>query len=180
MRNAINLLDKIISKFRKEQPQMGLPEEIFHFVSRSTPIVNVDLLIKDEDNRVLLAWRDDEFAGSGWHVPGGIVRFKETIVDRLKLVSELEIGSPIEYQDVPLCVEEVILEHDTRGHFVSFLYACKVPNDFVLNNNNSFYGNFNFMNEGEVGHLQWHDNCPDNLVPVQTMYISHIKDKQWN
>ena len=47
MSTAINLLDKIISKFRKEQPQMGLPEEIFHFVSRSTPIVNVDLLIKD-------------------------------------------------------------------------------------------------------------------------------------
>lgn len=44
-------------------------------------MVNVDLLIKNvSSNETLLTWREDEYYGPGWHVPGGIVRFKETIV----------------------------------------------------------------------------------------------------
>ena len=169
--NAIKLLDSIVATFRKEQPQMGLPQETFHFISRCTPIVNVDLLIKDSKNRVLLSWRDDEFAGSGWHIPGGILRYKETIIERLKLVSQLEIGCLVDYQPLPICIEDVILTHDTRGHFVSFLYACKVSDDFLLTNE---------VDEYEVGYLQWHNSCPDNLVPVQQMYIPYIEANQWN
>ena len=65
----------------------GLPQEIFYFVSRTTPMVNVDLLIKDERKRTLLAWRNDALAGEGWHLPGGIIRFKEKIEERLPEIS---------------------------------------------------------------------------------------------
>ena len=70
---------KIAIKFLENQiknPSKGLPQEIFFFISRITPMINVDLLIKDEKGRTLLAWRDDEFY-KGWHIPGGIIRFKE-------------------------------------------------------------------------------------------------------
>ena len=124
LHSIISTLDEGVAKF-KEQPEAdGLPLELFHFVSRSTPIVNVDLLIKDEYGRVLLAWRDDKFAGSGWHVPGGIIRFKETIEDRIKKVSQIEIGLEVDYDPNPLAFNEVILEHDTRGHFISFIHEC--------------------------------------------------------
>ena len=53
-----------------------------------TPLVNVDLLIKDS-GRTLLTWRDDEFYGPGWHIPGGILGFKERALDRLAKVAEL-------------------------------------------------------------------------------------------
>jgi colanic acid biosynthesis protein WcaH len=33
--------------------------------------------------RTLLTWRDDESFGAGWHVPGGIIRYKETAADRI-------------------------------------------------------------------------------------------------
>ena len=36
-------------------PRVGLPSEIFYFITRLTPMVNVDLLIKDEDRRSLLS-----------------------------------------------------------------------------------------------------------------------------
>jgi hypothetical protein len=51
-------------------PRSGLPEELFLFVSRLVPMVNVDLFISDDQGRVLLTWRDDEIFGAGWHVPG--------------------------------------------------------------------------------------------------------------
>ena len=58
--------------------------------------IYIDMLvqhIKDENERTLLSWRDDQFTGSGWHVPGGIVRFKETMEARLGKVAETEIGT---------------------------------------------------------------------------------------
>lgn len=72
--DAIGILDK-----QAPNPSSGLPDELFFYISRVTPMVNVDLLIKDEDGRTLLSWRNDQYAGKGWHLPGGIVRFKETL-----------------------------------------------------------------------------------------------------
>ena len=61
-------------------PSKGLPDDVFYYISRTTPLVNVDLLIKDEKGRALLAWREDQFSGKGWHVPGGIVRDRKSVV----------------------------------------------------------------------------------------------------
>ena len=41
-------------------PRDGLQDEIFHFIRRVTPLINVDLLIRC-DGRTLLAWREDEY-----------------------------------------------------------------------------------------------------------------------
>ena len=164
--NKINFLEKFINDFRIVNPHMGLPEEFFLFVSRMTPIVNVDLLIKDELGRTLLAWRDDQYAGQGWHLPGGIIRFKETFEERLIKVSEMEIGSIVSYDKKPIALNEVFPDHDTRGHFVSILYDCKSSSDISLN--------FNGTKPDEVGFLQWHNKCPDNIVEVHEMYREFI------
>src|SRR5436190_14846458 len=88
------------------EPRDGLPEDVFHFVSRLTPLVNVDLLIKDEGSRTLLTWRDDEFYGPGWHVPGGIIRFKEPAVDRVRACAREELGAVVEPEPSPVFVME--------------------------------------------------------------------------
>jgi ADP-ribose pyrophosphatase YjhB (NUDIX family) len=158
---AIEILSGAIS-----DPRVGLPREIFLFVSRTTPMVNVDLLIKDEGGRTLLAWRDDELAGAGWHVPGGIVRFKERLEARVREVSLGEIGRALDFEEVPVAINEVICDHDTRGHFISFLYACSAPSSFVPPNAG--------LSEGDPGYLLWHDTCPANLVKVHEMYRRYI------
>ena len=168
-KTAIDFLETVVASFRKEDPDMGLPQELFHFVSRSTPIVNVDLLIKDEQGRVRLSWRDDQFAGSGWHIPGGIVRFKETMEERLVKVADIEIGRELEHDPSPVCFKEVFLPHDTSGHFVSFLYNCFLSSDFEPSNLDSQ------KQETDPGFLKWHDRCPDNLVSVQEMYRPYIE-----
>lgn len=42
--------DKLINKIEKkiENPSKGLPEDIFRFISRITPLINVDLLIQNK------------------------------------------------------------------------------------------------------------------------------------
>jgi len=96
---AIEVLNAHISN-----PSMGLPEDIFQFFSRNTPMVNVDLLIKDENGRTLLSWRGTQFSGVGWHVPGGIVRYKESLEYRIQKVAEIEIGSAVKFDPVPFAV----------------------------------------------------------------------------
>jgi hypothetical protein len=67
-------------------PRRGLPDAVFAFVSSVTPLVNIDLLVRNAAPQTLLTWRDDEYY-RGWHVPGGIIRFKERMVDRAAAVA---------------------------------------------------------------------------------------------
>ena len=70
-------LNKLLLEIEQyiDDPREGLTEEIFYFISKLTPLVNVDLLIKNELNETLLTWRHDKFYGPAWHIPGGIIRF---------------------------------------------------------------------------------------------------------
>ena len=43
----------------------GLTDSIFYYISKTTILVNSDLLVKDEDERTLLVWMDDQYAGFG-------------------------------------------------------------------------------------------------------------------
>ena len=158
---AIEVLDAHISN-----QSVGLPEDIFQFFSRNTPMVNVDLLIKDENNRTLLSWRDTQSSGVGWHVPGGIIRYKERLEYRIQKVAEIEIGPAIKYDPVPIAINQVILEQKIRGHFLSLLYKCSLSSNFIPPNKG--------LSGKEPGFLQWHNSCPDNLIKVHEMYRKYI------
>ncbi|BBO99463.1 NUDIX domain-containing protein [Sulfuriferula nivalis] len=146
----------------------GLPEEVFLFVSRLTPMVNVDLLLKNAQNQTLLTWRDDEYYGPGWHVPGGIVRFKESFATRVSAVAANELGASVIFTPAPLAVNEIMNPaRNTRGHFISFLYACTLTSSLDP------------QREYKEGKLQsgvwaWHDGCPENLIAVHEIYRQFI------
>ncbi len=45
--------------------KQGIPTDLFYFVSRMTPLVNVDLLIRDEGGRTLLICATTNFTTAG-------------------------------------------------------------------------------------------------------------------
>ena len=159
---AIKLLDRQI-----HTPSLGLPQELFFFISRLTPLVNIDMLIKDKFGRTLLSWRDDQFVGAGWHLPGGIVRFKETLEVRLLKVAKKEIGVAIKFDPIPVAINQIICKSNTRGHFISVLYRCFVPDSYFPVNKG--------LSSNDPGYLMWHDFCPKNLVNVhKRIYRKYI------
>ncbi len=164
----MNISDAISFLSREvPNPSEGLPDELFYYISRTTPLVNVDLLIKDEKGRTLLAWRDDIYAGKGWHIPGGIVRFKERLEKRIEKVAESEIGSTISFDSVPVVLNQLIhTERDVRSHFISILYRCFLSSDFIPVNKG--------LTDRDRGYLMWHDSCPDNLLAYHEIYRSYI------
>ena len=94
----------------------GLGEKLFLHVSSLTPIVNVDILVRNPSTaEILLTWRDDNFY-RGWHIPGGIIRFKEKMIDRIELVAKVELGAKIDSINGPLVVHELMNNtRDRRG-----------------------------------------------------------------
>src|SRR5436190_1067201 len=83
-------------------PRQGLPEDVFLFASRIVPLINVDLLIQDARGWSLLTWRDDEFFGSGWHLPGSIIRYKETAAERVRACAREELAAEVSYDATPI------------------------------------------------------------------------------
>lgn len=145
----------------------GLPDEVFYMVTRLTPMANVDLLIQNDRRETLLTWRDDGFY-HGWHVPGGIVRYKERMADRIVEVARLELGTTVSSKPAPVAVNEVIHpERTVRAHFIAFLFACELSG--ALDETRRYA-------EGTPVHGQWawHPRCPPDLIASHEMYRSFL------
>ena len=163
IKKIINLLESSI-----KNPSKGLLKKVFFFVSRITPMISVDLLIKNEQNQTLLTWRDDVYYGLGWHIPGGIIRYKETISDRIKAVAKNELGAHIKFKKEPLAVNEVIIpKRKNRGHSISLLYECALTSP--LDKNLKYEKGI-----PKPGRWAWHNKCPKNIIPVHRMYKKFI------
>ena len=161
-------LDKVLGYI--ENAKDSLPNDVFYFVSQLTPLINVDLLIKNEKGQTLLTWRDDRFHGPAWHIPGGIIRFKEKIKDRIEKVAQLELGVSIKFSDQPINIRDLInSDRDIRGHFVSLLYLCRL--DSVLPDNRAYKSGI-----PEPGQWAWHDKSPYNLLKVHEPFRRFIDE----
>ncbi|HUI41525.1 MAG TPA: NUDIX hydrolase [Terriglobia bacterium] len=141
-----------------------LPEDLFLLLSRLAPLVNVDLLIKDEGNRTLLTWRDDEIYGAGWHLPGGVIRFRETAAERVRAVARGELGADVTFEPEPLWVAEIIdRDRENRGHSVSLLYRCALAS--APRAELEYRGG-----PPAAGVWEWHAGCPPDLLPAHRVY----------
>ena len=151
-------------------PRVGLPQELFYFVSSLTPMVNVDLLIKNKKGQTLLTWRADRFHGPAWHIPGGIIRFKEGIGDRLEKVAQSEVGCGVRFSRAPIDIRSLVnTERDVRGHFISLLYLCELqgePNPTMRATGP----------KPSAGQWAWHDTAPNNLIKVHEVFRQFIDD----
>lgn len=159
---AIALLDELAA-----EPSTGLPEEIFLLISRLTPLVNVDLLIQDPGHGTLLTWRSDRHYGDGWHIPGGIIRYKETAPQRISEVARLELGATVDFDPAPIAVIESIAPERDRGHFISLLYRCRLTSAPDLRQKAA-------VHPPEPGSWQWHTRSPADMLPVHDMYRHFI------
>ena len=146
---------------------MNLPEEEFLQISSKTPLVNVDLMIINEYGELLLSWRDDEYCGTGWHIPGGIIRHGETMRERLEITARAELGIIPVFDDTPCRITEIFLEQEYRNHFISHLYRgrCKKKDIEIVDH------------PEKPGDLCWFDAYPENgLVYSQAPYEEYLKE----
>ena len=153
----INLLIRKLEK-KITNPIKGLPEEVFLFLTRISPVINVDLLIRNKKGQILLTWRKkgEKFL-PGWHIPGGIIRFKEKIDKRLKLTAKNELGCKVKFKKNPIEFSELHLNQKNRSHFISLLFDCMIIDgpDKKLKYRKG---------KPQSGQWKWFDSCPKNII----------------
>lgn len=158
-------------------PYDGLPFELFEWISSVVPIPNVDLLITNDKGEILLSWRDDEYYGQGWHLPGGCIRFKETIEERIQKTALNEIGTEVITDSIPIAVKNMIMgdregQPIKRAHHVAMLIKCALPEGFVVDNKEK--------KEKDAGYLKWFDRIPEDILKVHDIYFDVFKKMDFN
>ncbi len=160
---------KSIARLEAEiaEPSKGLAYDVFLFASRITPMINVDLLIQ-KGGKTLLTWREDCYGEPGWHIPGGIVRYKETLGDRILKTALAELGAAVKYAASPLAVTEFIHpSRKDRGHSISLLYRC------LLTSGPDKARKYK-SGPPKPGQWAWLGKCPENLLPTHEVYRRYI------
>lgn len=74
---------------------MFLSRDDFAHVLGHTPLVSVDLIVRDENARVLVGLRLNRPAQGSWFVPGGRIYKDERIDDAFLRISQAELGRAI-------------------------------------------------------------------------------------
>jgi ADP-ribose pyrophosphatase YjhB (NUDIX family) len=163
MEEEFDQVRKILD-IRAPDPRAGLPRDVFLLLSRFVPMVNVDLVIRNDAAHTLLTWREDEFDGPGWHLPGGVIRYKETAEERIRATAREELDATVEFDPIPIAGQQLIVpDRSERGHFVSLAYRCRLtsaPPEALW-----FAGG-----KPVRGQWAWHEQCPPNLILAQDAY----------
>jgi colanic acid biosynthesis protein WcaH len=112
---------------------MFLHHDDFASVLRNTPLVSVDLVVRDEIGRVLVGLRINRPAQGSWFVPGGRIYKDERIDDAFLRISLAELGSAIPRREASfLGVYEHLYDDnaleipDVSTHYVVLGYQLQV------------------------------------------------------
>ena len=143
---------------------MDLSEEEFLYISSRTPLINVDLFIVNEYDEVLLSWRDDDLCGTGWHIPGGIIRHGETMRERLDITAQRELGFIPLFEKNPCKITEIFLDQQYRDHFISHLFKGQCKKNEITT----------VTEAKQPGDLCWFDHFP-GLVFSQKPYEDYLR-----
>ncbi len=156
-------LEGILAKLSGQGADLPFP--LFRFMTEITATTNVDLLVRDHEKGVLLAWRDDPF-GTGWHVPGSIVRHREEIAHRILTCADEEFGCEMDVADRPVALIQIF---DDRGHSISLCYTSALrgpPGRRVIGGDET----------PEAGDLRWFTVPPAQLYPSHLVYRDLLEE----
>ena len=79
-----------------------IKKEQFLQIIDNTPLVSIDLILEDSQERVLLGKRTNQPAQDFWFVPGGRIRKNETLDEAIHRISATELGITLHRKDATL------------------------------------------------------------------------------
>ena len=103
-------------------------------VVQRAPLVSIDLIVRDEQGRVLLGLRTNEPARDTWFVPGGVIRKNETLDQAFARLAEVEPNLQLKRSDAQFIgvyehhyETNFALEPNIRTHYVVLGHQITLP-----------------------------------------------------
>ena len=119
---------------------MKMEDEHFLEIIEATPLVSIDLIIRNPSEKVLLGKRINRPAKGYWFVPGGRMIKNETIVHALKRISKIEMGQDLSTEAHSLLgaydhiYEDNFLNVDgINTHYVVLAFSILLQQEIDLN-----------------------------------------------
>ncbi len=105
-----------------------IPDEDYAFIYNRVPRACVDLAIRNESGALLLCLRDIEPHKGLWHLPGGGIKFKETIAEAANRISRKEFGVEVKIlRTIGVCeVMNDDLASDKPRHSISVVVEAQI------------------------------------------------------
>jgi colanic acid biosynthesis protein WcaH len=116
---------------------MKLNNEEFSRVIDATPLVSIDLIIRNEHGEVLLGFRRNRPALNYWFVPGGRIRKNEKSQDALNRIALAELGTVVGPGQLLGIFDHFYDDNffglpDLNTHYVALAYQCEISRDIRL------------------------------------------------
>ncbi len=124
---------------------MFLDKETFSTIIANAPLISIDLIIKNSEDKILLGKRVNKPAKNSWFVPGGRVFKDEKIDDAFKRITQNEIG--VEY-NIKSASFKGIYQHfyddnvfgdDFSTHYIVLGFELRITNTPMTNNQHENY-----------------------------------------
>jgi colanic acid biosynthesis protein WcaH len=116
---------------------MFLDERTFKTVIASTPLVSIDLVIKNTQGKYLLGFRNNRPAQGFWFVPGGRVLKDENMDDTFIRLCQNELGVSLTRQQAVFLgpfehfYDDYVFGEDVTTHYVVLGYALTLDIDLA-------------------------------------------------
>ena len=123
-----------------------LSKSNFIQIIKNTPLISIDLIIENEEGKILLGKRVNEPAKDEWFVPGGRVFKDETLDAAFKRTTSTEIGFSLKREEVKFYglyehfYKNNVFNDAFSTHYIVLAHKFKVnEQDIKLNNQHEKY-----------------------------------------
>lgn len=123
----------------KNNHKKMLSDTEFAEVIKNTPLVSIDLIIKNREGKILLGRRNNEPAKNYWFVPGGRIYKNETISQAFKRISKNELNIDIDFKDARLIgpfdhiyTTNMFNNSEFGTHYVALAYEITIKSSLGL------------------------------------------------
>ena len=102
-----------------------LSDKDYNFIYSNVPRICVDIIIEGIPGEILLLKRDAQPYKGKWHLPGGRIKFRESVHKAIKRIAKNElgikvkIGSFIGFMEFPLETQ-----NGNKRHSISLAFNC--------------------------------------------------------
>ena len=129
---AAEVLDRVGDMIRSGQSQHPIPEPLFEPLHRVVPFPAIDIVLVNDENKVLMVKRDDKYF-AGWELVGGYGHWQESLEEWCNRLSLRDVGVTVHLEGFIAIHKwqprregaEWVLEH-AHGAPISLVALCRL------------------------------------------------------